>query len=493
MIGNNGRGYMPNSQHQKQNHGMNRQQGRPNPNQANHPHFNHQQQQAQRRIPPNSHLQQGQRPAGQVPRNPNNPAMSQHPNRNVNSGGMNRPQRPPGQHPPSANSVNNQYHSQQGQRLNSQQNAQSRPINPNAQRPGQQGQQRPNPNSQQRSGQGMSNGTNGPPAGPPVPPVLPKGWKREEVIRTKGISSGIIDVVYAPSASVTDLPPGKKFRSKLELHRYFGNRYDMSLLDYRSGKLSQVNWRKSRRMKSLAMNNTNYASAAKYDNYLNLPIRQTASIFKQSVTYKTNNHKNETPPAHVINPPANKTSEKTKPSQLFWEMRFNNMRAVDSRHLGEQGTNLVHEFELRNIPKFKSFSISNENVLRSVATSWYLNQSKALIGQEKEFGKNARIFIDREQPLIPQTAVKENEIKMQEQKLKALRKKVQLALKEFESMDYMTIDELDEAENKTLEQVKGELDKSNQSTTPTSVPTPTQTAVTVAEPKKNGQEELIVL
>jgi hypothetical protein len=40
-------------------------------------------------------------------------------------------------------------------------------------------------------------------------------------------------------------------------------------------------------------------------------------------------------------------------------------------------------------------------VLRSVAVSWYLNQNKSLTGQDKEFVKNARIFIDHEQPLIP--------------------------------------------------------------------------------------------
>jgi hypothetical protein len=51
--------------------------------------------------------------------------------------------------------------------------------------------------------------------------------------------------------------------------------------------------------------------------------------------------------------------------------------------------------------KVKNFSLTNDSVLRSVAASWYLNQSKALVGQEKEFAKNARIFIDREQPLIP--------------------------------------------------------------------------------------------
>ena len=189
-----------------------------------------------------------------------------------------------------------------------------------------------------------------------MPNVLPKGWKKQEVMRTKGISSGIVDVVYVPSAAATDLPAGKKFKSKLELHRYFGNRYDMSLLDYRSGKLSQVNWRKQRRMKSLAMNNTNYASAAKYDNYINLPIRQTASIFKQSVTYHTNNHKNEPTPANILNPPANKTAEKPKPTQLFWELRFNKLKPVDSRVLEDgNGNELNQEIDLNNIQKCKSF------------------------------------------------------------------------------------------------------------------------------------------
>lgn len=323
-----------------------------------------------------------------------------------------------------------------------------------------------------------------------MPNPLPKGWKRKEVVRTKGISAGIVDVVYTPSPAVTDLPAGKKFKSKLELHRYFGTRYDMALLDYRSGKLSQVNWRKSRRMKSLAMNNTNFASAAKYDNYLNLPIRQTASVFKQSVTVKTNNHKNEPAPSHINNPPGNKVPERPKPVQLFWEIRFNNMRAVDIRHMEPEDQELAHEFELRNIPKFKSFSLSNENVLRSVAASWYMNQTKALTGQEKEFGKNARIFIDREQPLIPQTAVKESEVKLQEQKLKQMRKKLHAALKEYELMDYMSVDELEQAEEEKLQaQLKLEKEKANPPTpTNNSVDTPVAAAVTTTK-----SEELIVL
>lgn len=290
------------------------------------------------------------------------------------------------------------------------------------------------------------------PNGPPLPNVLPKGWKKEEIVRTKGITSGLVDVVYVPNPAAIELA-GRKFRSKLELQRFFGTKYDMSLLDYKSGKLSQVAWRKQRRIKSLAANNTNYVSAAKYDNYLNLPIRQTASIFKQSVSCITNNHKNEPTPASVLNPPAaaTKTTDKPKPVQLFWELRFNNLRAVDSKLLNQENANINQDLQLNNIPKFKNFAITNETVLRSVAASWYLNQTKPLLGQEKEFSKNARIFIDREQPLIPQLSVKEAEIKLQESRVKEIRKQMQAALDELENVDCLTME--------TIESVKEEVAK----------------------------------
>lgn len=478
MIGNNGRSN-PNMVNAQQ-HGMNRQ-PRPHPHQqGQNPNFN---QQGQRRVPPPGSGQQQNRPnqvPGQRPHNPNMPQRQGMPNRPQG-------QRPPGQ-PGQHNNHQGQRPGQQGRPVGHNPNA-PRSMNPNGPHSGQprpQGQPgQPRPNSQGQQKPGATNGTNGPPAGPPMPNPLPKGWKRQEVVRTKGISAGIVDVVYTPNPAVTDLPSGKKFKSKLELHRYFGNRYDMALLDYRSGKLSQVNWRKSRRMKSLAMNNTNFASASKYDNYLNLPIRQTASVFKQSVTVKTNNHKNEPAPSHIANPPANKVPDRPKPIQLFWEIRFNNMRAVDTRHMEPEDEELSHEFELRNIPKFKSFSLSNENVLRSVAASWYMNQTKALTGQEKEFGKNARIFIDREQPLIPQTAVKESEVKLQEQKLKQMRKKLQAALKEYELMDYMSLEEIEQAEEDKL---KLEREKANPPTPSSEDSTPATAAL--ATPKS---EELIVL
>ena len=228
------------------------------------------------------------------------------------------------------------------------------------------------------------------PNGPPLPNVLPKGWKKEEIVRTKGITSGLVYVVYVPNPAAIELA-GRKFRSKLELQRFFGTKYDMSLLDYKSGKLSQVAWRKQRRIKSLAANNTNYVSAAKYDNYLNLPIRQTASIFKQSVSCITNNHKNEPTPASVLNPPAaaTKTTDKPKPVQvgynlfstfswtvfnwssyayqLFWELRFNNLRAVDSKLLNQENANINQDLQLNNIPK------CNFDNIFSFFTNWNKN------------------------------------------------------------------------------------------------------------------------
>lgn len=151
--------------------------------------------------------------------------------------------------------------------------------------------QRP-PNSQQ-------------PAQAPLPNVLPKGWKKEEKIRTNGITAGVSDIYYVCHSEKSELAKpaivGKKFKSKVELNKIFGEKYDTSLLDFKRGKISQLAYRKFRRNKNLQANPQNYASLAKYDNHLTLPTRQTGSIIKQTVSYVTNNHKSEETPNVVTN------------------------------------------------------------------------------------------------------------------------------------------------------------------------------------------------
>ena len=225
---------------------------------------------------------------------------------------------------------------------------------------------------------------------PPLPQVLPKGWKREEVVRTNGISSGVVDVVYAPSASSEAAHPtlvGKKFRTKLELHKFLGDKYDMSLLDYKSGKVSQVVWRKQRRLKSMA---TNMAYASKYDTYLNVPIRQTASIFKQPVNVVTNNHKNEPTPAHLnANLPNNngtnggKPNEKPKPVQV-WQKEsslFARGRVGEAKWLGMNKVNKLNldfiklaEAEKQNHKYLFGSEITekNLNLQNFLASGWSL-------------------------------------------------------------------------------------------------------------------------
>jgi hypothetical protein len=45
--------------------------------------------------------------------------------------------------------------------------------------------------------------------------------------------------------------------------------------------------------------------------------------------------------------------------------------------------------------------MKTDSLLRSVAASLYLNPNKIIVGQEKDFAKNPRVFIECDQPLIP--------------------------------------------------------------------------------------------
>ena len=248
-----------------------------------------------------------------------------HSNPAQNRPNSNNPNRPhnPNQNRPQAPSQNNHHHHHQQQPQHGQHHGQQ-------QRPQQQAQhhqQQRNPSQQQNankpqqaaSGANPNQPANNQNAAPPLPAVLPKGWKREEVVRTKGISAGLVDVVYVPGANSelsTSETVGKKFKTKLELSRVFGDKYDTALLDFRTGKVNQVAFKKQRRVKSLASaNNVNYTQVAKYDAYLYLPVRQTASIFKQPVHVVTN-HRNEPAPASAQGAQQNKPNERPRPVQV---------------------------------------------------------------------------------------------------------------------------------------------------------------------------------
>ncbi|KAF0031921.1 hypothetical protein F2P81_016476 [Scophthalmus maximus] len=114
--------------------------------------------------------------------------------------------------------------------------------------------------------------------------ALPPGWKKEEVIRKSGLSAGKSDVYYYS-------PTGKKFRSKPQLSRYLGNAVDLGCFDFRTGKMMPGKLQKSKAR--LRHDQLMLAKGGKPDLNTALPIRQTASIFKQPVTKVTSHPGNK--------------------------------------------------------------------------------------------------------------------------------------------------------------------------------------------------------
>ncbi|XP_050799228.1 methyl-CpG-binding domain protein 2 [Gopherus flavomarginatus] len=132
-------------------------------------------------------------------------------------------------------------------------------------------------------------------------PALPPGWKKEEVIRKSGLSAGKSDVYYFS-------PSGKKFRSKPQLARYLGNTVDLSSFDFRTGKMMPSKLQKNKqRLRNDSLNQ----NKGKPDLNTTLPIRQTASIFKQPVTKVTNHPSNK-----VRSDPQRVTEQ---PRQVSWQ------------------------------------------------------------------------------------------------------------------------------------------------------------------------------
>ncbi|KAL8595737.1 hypothetical protein ACOMHN_012157 [Nucella lapillus] len=162
--------------------------------------------------------------------------------------------------------------------------------------------------------------------------ALPPGWKREEVVRQSGLSAGKTDVYYYS-------PDGKKIRSKPQLARLLGDTFDLSAFDFRTGRVIYSAVRKSKRQKGSPFD---FARGVRVDSSLVLPIRQTASIFKQPVTV-------------IRNHPESKTKGDLKhgvqeqPRQVFWEKRLQGLRACDSTEEAIQSMDLPRNMSVKLI------------------------------------------------------------------------------------------------------------------------------------------------
>ncbi|XP_006782171.1 methyl-CpG-binding domain protein 2 [Neolamprologus brichardi] len=236
-------------------------------------------------------------------------------------------------------------------------------------------------------------------------PALPPGWKKEEVIRKSGLSAGKSDVYYYS-------PSGKKFRSKPQLSRYLGNTVDLACFDFRTGKMMPGKLQKNKqrfRHDPLSM-----AKGGKPDLNTALPIRQTASIFKQPVT-KVTSH-----PGNKVKTDLQRAIE--QPKQLFWEKRLKGLRSSD-----------VTEQVLRTMDLPKGLQsvgpdASDDTLLSAIASALHMS-SAPITGQTSVAAeKNPAIWLNTSQPLCKAFTVTDEHIREQEMKVYQARRSLEEAL-----------------------------------------------------------------
>ncbi|KAF7641663.1 hypothetical protein LDENG_00275190, partial [Lucifuga dentata] len=195
-------------------------------------------------------------------------------------------------------------------------------------------------------------------------------------------------------------PTGKKFRSKPQLSRYLGNTLDLGCFDFRTGKMMPGKLQKNKQR--LRHDPHALTKGGKPDLNTVLPIRQTASIFKQPVT-KVTSH-----PGNKVKTDLQRATE--QPRQLFWEKRLKGLRCSD-----------VTEEVLRTMDLPTGLQSvgpdSSDDTLLSAITSALHMSSAPITGQTSAAAeKNPAIWLNTSQPLCKAFTVTDQHIREQELK-----------------------------------------------------------------------------
>lgn len=229
---------------------------------------------------------------------------------------------------------------------------------------------------------------------------LPKGYTRKEFIGRPGLAkSGKIDAFYYD-------PNGQCIKSKIELQKSLGNKNDLSILDFRTGKISQslVNrsLRKAKKSRSLQLQE---------------PIRQQQVLVKQKVNCL------KTQPNSKVNQEIKPSSTDRTPRQLFWEKRL----SVYNENKDNQTDNSL--ILPKNI-KLYGPETDNSTAIRSIASALQ-STNLGIVGQtdSKVLDKNPCVFINPDQPLVQALVITDDDIRKQEERVLKARKQLESAYK----------------------------------------------------------------
>ncbi|XP_054644520.1 methyl-CpG-binding domain protein 3b isoform X2 [Dunckerocampus dactyliophorus] len=206
-------------------------------------------------------------------------------------------------------------------------------------------------------------------------------------------------------------PSGKKFRSKPQLARYLGNQMDLSSFDFRTGKMLMSKLNKNRQRMRYDNNNQN---KGKPDLNTSLPVRQTASIFKQPVTKVTNHPSNKvkTDPQKAVD----------QPRQLFWEKKLSGLNAYD---IAEE---LVKTMELPKGLQGVGPGCTDKTLLSAIASALHTSAAPITGQLSAAVEKNPGVWLNTTQPLCKAFIVTDEDIRKQEELVYSVRKRLEEAL-----------------------------------------------------------------
>ncbi|KAM6948333.1 methyl-CpG-binding domain protein 3-like [Aplochiton taeniatus] len=207
-------------------------------------------------------------------------------------------------------------------------------------------------------------------------------------------------------------PPTKRFLSKPQISRCLGNTVEVHAIDPRAGRMLMTKVQRNRHKHRY--DNHNHQLKAKPDLNTTLPVRQTASIFKQPVTKVTNhpNNKVKTDPHKAVD----------QPRQLFWERKLSGLSAFD---IAEE---LVKTMELPKGLQGVGPVCTDKTLLSAIASALHTNPTPVTGQLTAAVEKNPGVWLNTSQPLCKAFMVTDDDIRKQEDLVHNVRRRLEEAL-----------------------------------------------------------------
>ncbi|XP_053185724.1 methyl-CpG-binding domain protein 3a [Scomber japonicus] len=232
--------------------------------------------------------------------------------------------------------------------------------------------------------------------------------------------------------------PVKRFLNKPQIVRGMGSglHTDMNSGHSRPGRLLLTKVQRSRHKYP---HDINHQIRAKPDLNTTLPVRQTASIFKQPVTKVTNhpNNKVKADPQKAVD----------QPKQLFWERKLSGLSAFD---IAEE---LVKTMDLPKGLQGVGPASSDKTLLSAIASALHTSPAPVTGQLTAAVEKNPGVWLNTTQPLCKAFVVTDDDIRKQEDLVQKVRRRLEEALM-ADMLAHIEDTAADAAANKVEEKVE---------------------------------------